>query len=460
MHSRRVRGCIAAALLVLCGRAAFAEDEALYRVFLTDGTALLSYGEPALVGDRVVFPMPTAAIPNPPLHLMDLSAARVDWPRTTRYTEAARAARYVETQAELDYAALSNRMTEALNQITQIDDAARRLAIAESARKMLAAWPATHYNYRLNEVRQMLALLDEAIADLRAAAGAERFNLSLTAFVEPPAVTERLAPPPTAQETIERVLAAAQLAETAGERTALFEAALDGLDRAEAVLPLAWLVETRAVTRAQLDAERRIDGAYQSLTARIMALAERHARAADVTSLARLVDTVHANDRALGGKRPEAVNLLVTAVQTRLDAARRLRLARDRWAMREAAYRQYRLAIKAPLDLFATLEPSLERIRLLAGSSASSLTTIQKAVVQILRQAQNIVPPDEFRASHALLVSAVQLAANAAQIRREATLAGDIARAWDASSAAAGALMLGARARTDMQDLLRPPQLR
>ena len=54
----------------------------------------------------------------------------------------------------------------------------------------------------------------------------------------------------------------------------------------------------------------------------------------------------------------------------------------------------------------------------------------------------------------------MQLAGNAGQIRREATLAEDIARAWDASSAAAGALMLGARARTDMQSLLRPPQLR
>jgi len=32
--------------------------------------------------------------------------------------------------------------------------------------------------------------------------------------------------------------------------------------------------------------------------------------------------------------------------------------------------------------------------------------------------------------------------------------------AWDASSAAAGALMLGAKARTDIRTLLRPPQLR
>jgi hypothetical protein len=59
-----------------------------------------------------------------------------------------------------------------------------------------------------------------------------------------------------------------------------------------------------------------------------------------------------------------------------------------------------------------------------------------------------------------LLVSAAQLSANAAQIRREATLAGDMTRAWNASSAAAGALMLAGRARSDMQAVVRPPQLR
>ena len=85
---------------------------------------------------------------------------------------------------------------------------------------------------------------------------------------------------------------------------------------------------------------------------------------------------------------------------------------------------------------------------------------LQSVVAEILQQARTIAPPAELRAAHALLVSAVQLAGNAGQIRREATLAEDIARAWDASSAAAGALMLGARARTDLRSLLRPPQLR
>mgnify|MGYP001277179724 CR=1 FL=1 len=109
---------------------------------------------------------------------------------------------------------------------------------------------------------------------------------------------------------------------------------------------------------------------------------------------------------------------------------------------------------------FGTLKPGLERIKSVAGSSQASLTALERGVAQILRQAGGVTPPAELRPAHAMLVSAVQLAGNAARIRVEATMAGDIARAWDASSAAAGALLLGAKARTDIQDLLRPPQLR
>jgi hypothetical protein len=113
MNSRKLVVRLAAALTVLCASLASmaaaapaGEDATLLRVFLKDGTSLVSYGEPAKVGDRVVFSMPTAATPNPPLHLVTIGADRVDWERTDRYAASAREARYLETQAELDYAAL------------------------------------------------------------------------------------------------------------------------------------------------------------------------------------------------------------------------------------------------------------------------------------------------------------------------------------------------------------------
>jgi hypothetical protein len=154
------------------------------------------------------------------------------------------------------------------------------------------------------------------------------------------------------------------------------------------------------------------------------------------------------------------VSALMMAVRTKLDAARRLALARDRWALRAEDFGAYRVAMKTALLRLVALRPSLERIKLLAGSTPSSLDLVQRGAAQILSQARRVTPPNELRPAHALLVSAAQLADNAARIRREATLAGDLARAWDASSAAAGALMLAARAQADIQAALRPPQLR
>jgi hypothetical protein len=310
-------------------------------------------------------------------------------------------------------------------------------------------------------VRQLRSRLDEARADLRAANGEGRFDLTLTAVAEAPiAAAEPLMAAPTAREAIEQTLVAARVADSANDRAVLLDTALAGLTRDAAALPSEWLEATRQADAAQIASEKRVDRAYQALARRIVARADLQARAANVTGLARLADTVRINDKTLGGQRPEVVDTLIAVVQARLDAARRLRLARDRWALRQPDFTTYRAAIKTPLDLFVRIEPDLEQIKSLAGNTPASLMMLRSIALQILSQTGAIVPPTEFRQVHALLVSAVQMAGNAARIRQEATLAGDIARAWDASSAAAGALMLVARARDDMQNTLRPPQLR
>src|SRR5437762_1960276 len=140
-------------------------------------------------------------------------------------------------EAADDYAALSNENGAALKDLTLTTHPARRLAIVEAARKDLAEWPQNHYNYRQAEVRQMLGMLDEAIADLRAATGGSRFNLSLATFTDPPGSAEPLLPLPTPQEAIQDVLRAARLVETAAERTSLLSTALIGIERDNAVLP-------------------------------------------------------------------------------------------------------------------------------------------------------------------------------------------------------------------------------
>jgi len=463
MVNRTATAAIAAVALIIpiCAAGAPAADDAtLLRVFLTDGTSLVSFGEPARVEDRVIFSMPTETTPNPPLHLVNLPAARVDWDRTNRYAANARMTHYVQTQAENDYAALSNQVSTTLNEIAHTPDPAQRLAIVERARRTLAEWPETHYGYRRAEVQQMLSLLDEAIADLRAARGASRFDLALSAFADPPAIVEPLLPPPTPKEAIEQVLAAARAVDSAAERTSLLATAVATIDRDKDALPAEWAAATRADASDAMRVELRRDRAYQQFTASTMAAANRRARMADVPGLLRLLFSIPRRDAALGASRPDAVNALVAAVEAKLDAARQLQLARDRWAMRAPELGRYRVAIGAPMDLFMELQPPLENIKSLAGSAPAALSFIDRRVAQILKLVSAIAPPEEVAGAHALLISAVQLAGHSAEIRREAVLAGDMTRAWDASSAAAGALMLGAKARADIHSLLRLPQLR
>jgi hypothetical protein len=460
MKTFTLAGLIMVTGLLAVSRAIAADSATLFWVFLKDGTTLVSYGEFARVGDRLVFSMPTDAARNPTLQLVNIPESRVDWVRTTRYAEEVRSTQYLGSQAESDYAALSNEISETLNEVTRTPDPAKRLTMVERARKTLADWPRSHYNYRSSDVRQMLTLLDEAIADLRAAAGQQRFDLTLAATTEdPPAPVEPMAASLTPKEAIEQTLAAAEVVDAGPQRSALLAAALASIDRNASRLPSAWATSTRAETKAALVAEQATDRAYQSLATRVMAAAQSRAAFADVKGLEQLLRSIRRQDGFLGEKRPETIDGLLAAVQAQLDAARRLQLERDRWLLRAPALREYRAAIATPVTLFEQLRPALDNIKSLAGSTPASLAFVHSTVARIVKLSSAIVPPDELSAAHALLMSAAQMADNAARIRYDATLSSSMALAWDASSAAAGALMLAAQAQSDLQSAMRPPRL-
>ena len=461
MYRLRLAAALCAACWLVSARNAPAADDAtLVRVFLKDGKSLVSYGEPTLVNDRVVFSMPTTTTPDPPLHLVDVPLGQVDWERTTRYATAARASHYLQYQAPADYASLSSDIARALSDVAATSDPAQRIAIVEKARAALADWPLRHYNYRSAEVRQMLSMLDEAIADLRAATGARRFDLAFTAFVDPPTISEPLLPPPTLQESIEQTLLAAKVVDSPYDRTTLLALVMATVDRGRPVLPPDWARTTRMEAEMAMRAEQRVDATYRSFTARITSIASYRARMADVRGLERLLQSLPQRDAALGARRPDVVQSLAAAIEEKLDGARRLQLARDRWALRAPDFQRYQLDVATSLTLFAQLKPILEDIKALSGSTAVGLRALERGASDILRRLRGIAPPDELIASHALIISAVQLSANAGQMRREAALASDMTRAWNASSAAAGALMLVDKARLDIQSIVRRPQLK
>ena len=73
-------------LLATAAMAQPAASRVLFRVFLSDGRVLSSYGEWSRLDDRVIFSMPTQLTREPvELQLVTIPAQRVDWPRTEQY---------------------------------------------------------------------------------------------------------------------------------------------------------------------------------------------------------------------------------------------------------------------------------------------------------------------------------------------------------------------------------------
>jgi hypothetical protein len=452
------RAALVAVCLLVSGSPAIASERALYRIFLQDGTALVSYGEFARVGDRVVFTVPIGAIePAPQLHLVSIAESTVDWRRTDEYSEAVRARRYAETRGEDDFAALSSHVAAALNEVALTKDASRRLALAEEARGRLAEWPKHNYGYRASDVTQLLWLFDDVISNLRAAAGLPRLNLSLYATTAPPTRPELLAAP-DARANFDHALAVARMAADPNERVSLLQAITAALSPAATAGSWEAFALERAAT--ELAFELRVTHLYKDLAERTLGAAERHARRADVRGLERLIQSVHPEDERLGRFRPQETAALIATLDLRLDDTRRLRLARDSWTLRGAALRAYRSAIEPAVAQLRRSASWLEDIRALAGPSPESLTVLERRMASALQTLTRVAPPAELATAHALFENTVKMIVRAAQARRKALQSNDMTVAWEASSAAAGARMMFERALDEISRLTSPPQPR
>jgi hypothetical protein len=415
-------------------RADAPDEAALFRVFLKDGSSMASVGECARVGDRVVFALPISATRQP---AVSLAASEVDWARTDGYANAVRAARYAATRGEADFAAMSALVARTLSDIAVTPGRSAQLALAERARRMLADWPREHYGYRSAEVRQTLAL----VADT------------------PPPAVEPILGPPTLQEAIEQALRLSTLADSAAERVAVLEQAQEALAEAGAVPPAdaAWVDSARRRTAAALDVEHRTDSAYRALTQSTMRRVDRRAARSDVRGLLRVRAQVVERDRTLGRRRPGEIEALLATIDDRLDAARRLRLARDQWMARAPALRAYRDAVRPALERLRDARALLADIRTLAGPPAVPLATFLRQLDALAPFVRAITVPDEAREAHAALQSALQLAGTAARYRQRAVAANDMRAAWDASAAAAGALLFTDRTALLGEALLTAP---
>jgi hypothetical protein len=431
-----------------------------FRVFLTDGSAVVSFGEWARVDNFVVFSMPlTASGEAADLHLVSLPVERVDLARSERYADQVRAARYAATQGEADFARLSQDVANALNQVALLAEPAERLKAAERARQALRDWPGAHYGYRAAEVREIIGVLDGVIAGLRASSGQvdsqARFDLSLSTSTEPP--PEALLASPDQAEVVQHLMTASALVTSPAEKVSLLQSVLAVLDRAVDMLPASFASTIRSKALGSLAEEKKVDEQYGLLRTSTLSEASRLADRADVRSLEALRDRARAEDQKLGGRRPDDFTAILATLDAHLDAAHRLRLAHDQWLLRVDSLRRYERASSTYVQTLSTSRESLEDIRLLAGPTPQRLRVLAQRLSRAGRQFALVKVPAEIAAIHAVFQSAYALAESAVQLRLDAVAHADVGLARQASAAASGAIMMLARGRADLDAALRPP---
>ena len=450
--------CVAVLLVPSLASGQSANSRVLFRVFLSDGRVLSSYGEWARLDDRVIFSMPAQLSREPvELHLVNIPSQRVDWARTEAYAESVRAAAYVATRGDADFALFSTEVAKVLNDVAKIQDPAARLAMAERARQKLADWPGSHYGYRVGEVRDALAVLDEVIAQLRVSMGITRFDLSLSANAplgEPPPPP---LPPPTDAELVEQFVAAASIADSPVERISLLQTVMRLIDRAIGMMPAEWAARMRGTAGGELERERRVEKAYDELRTRTLAEAAKLASRGKMSDLERLRDRVREEDRRLGGQRAGDVAALLATIDLETASAIARRETRKEWERRAPIFRRYRRSTNGAFKVFSESLPALEQIKTMNGPQVTLISSTTKRLSSASRSFKKVVAPDELAQAHALIASAWELADTAFRLRLQAVSVNSVDVAQRASSAAAGALMLYQRARADQLSIMEPP---
>ncbi len=432
-----------------------------FRIFLTDGQVIAAHGEFTRVDDHVVVQVPVAFAADgaPTTRAVTISAAAVDWAKTDTYREAVRRAQFEATGGARAYAAFSEEVAATLRDVALIPDPLERIRRLESARARLADWPAAHHGYRADDVASTLSVVDDLLNGMRAAAGQQAFTLAITsttAEARAGAPPTPLLPPPSLREVIQQALGLASRVTDPAERIELLRVAAARLDDVDGVKE-DWVRQARSTVRRQIRHEQRVSTAYARLrdwtierTARLLAMA-------DVRGLMKLRGEVRTRDAKLRGQRPAELAALLATLDVRLDAARRHRLLLERWAERRPALEQYAAVMQRHVGGGLSLTRALEEVKALSGPDAALLTRAEGQLAGSRVEADLVVVPDEARTLQQVWLSTQELAARALRVRRAAMRSGDMQQAWEASAAAAGALLLLQQLRDDLAALVRPP---
>jgi hypothetical protein len=321
---------------------------------------------------------------------------------------------------------------------------------------MLTEWPRAHFGYRQQDVQEIVRLLESAIARLQGTAPPPPFQV---AFVSAPEMAlEPMATLPSAREQLSQLLRIAAGTRDTTERVALLNSALS-LIATPGVVSGADATRMRRSVESQLQQEASTDRRYSKISKDLLERATSAAAKADIRNVERVLERVTKEDQRLGQQRPEIVQALTASVLSQLDNARRLRLLRDQWRSRQAIFREYQRSVGLDIVQLVKARPALEAIKKLDGPEPGRLDSLNRALRGGAVRLERLLVPDYLRATHELVVGAWRFAETAAGGRAKAVAAADIGTAWEASSAAAGALMMLSLAQKELYALTVPPKL-
>lgn len=427
---------------------------AIFRVFLTSGQALPSYGEAAIASDRVVFTLLIGAPEGKPaFQLFSLPIDRVDLTRTRRYADAMRARHYAATRGETDYAAMTQEVQRTLAQLTAIEDPKKRLELAEDARRRLVTWAGGTYGYRAKEVRELTGLFDDVIAELRAAAGERQFAVELRAGPDD-APQETLMAAPTLSESVALAVEAARVADREADRAAILRAA-------ETVAAVSGVSDEAAASlKREVDAEKAVAASYARLFSEVRGQADQARRRADVSGVEAAITALTAGDRDLGSRRRHNVDALLAELAEVLAATRAHREALDRYARVRNSLLQYERTVRPITSGLDGLTPILNALRDVKYTAYERLVRTTARIAAFRTSLEAVSPPTDLADVHATIDSALKMASHAVARRRLAMAVMSETIDREASSAAAGALMLYGLAREQLVSRLYPPKIK
>jgi hypothetical protein len=294
------------------------------------------------------------------------------------------------------------------------------------------------------------------IAELRVTAGQTRFDLALTA----PMPVERpvpLLPPPSDTEVVEQLMTASTLVQTPAERVSLLQTVVALIDGAIGLLPKSWADQIRKTALAGLKEEQKLDKAYAELSKDAIEAAIEAGEDGDTRKLEEIRADVRKKDAKLGGRRASDVSALLATLEAEVDEARRWQLALDQYEMRAPGFRLYRRAMVGSFSTFKAATKGLEEVREMVGPKPAAIKPISQRLARGNQSLYRVRPPAELVPAHSLIRSAWELAENAFRLRLDAANRNSIEGARQASSAAAGSLMLFAKARAELDEVMRKP---